>query len=108
MTVLDDFNNLYNEIKHKKVNKITDEFKKECREKYIDLYNLSEKLFDKIFTISGPGEKKIAQKMIEMKLNQDAGIVNKDTADREIGEILCDTYVKPMLNESKKNKKSEN
>ena len=47
----------------------------------------------------------IIKKMITMKIQKDNGVIDKFNADKEIGELLCNTYVKPMLNKQKKDKK---
>ena len=63
---------------------------------------MSEKLFDKIYEKDcTPTDITIIQKMITMKIQKDNGFIDKLNADKEIGETLCDIYVKPMLNDKK-------
>ena len=67
---------------------------------------MSEKLFDKIYEKDcTETDITIIQKMITMKIQKDNGFIDKLNADKEIGETLCDTYVKPMLNEKNRDKK---
>ena len=41
--------------------------------------------------------------MIRMKLQRDNGDIEKLQADKNIGELLCKTYVEPMLKKKKSN-----
>tara|TARA_Y100000389_G_scaffold184114_1_gene202246 strand:+ start:324 stop:623 length:300 start_codon:yes stop_codon:yes gene_type:complete len=99
MTLMDDYKNMYNELKDKKR---TTELKNEMQLKYNELFKLSEKLFDKIYEKDcNKNDLLIIEKMISMKLQKDKGDITKLNADKAIGETLCDVYVKPIL----KNKK---
>tara|TARA_Y100000741_G_scaffold360040_1_gene341646 strand:- start:4522 stop:4785 length:264 start_codon:yes stop_codon:yes gene_type:complete len=76
--------------------------KKDLIDKYNDLYKASEKLFDKLLNPNlKPEELNIIRIMLQKKQERDSGIIEKLDADKEIGEVLCDTYVKPMLNKKK-------
>ena len=98
MSLLNSLDNILKEIKNK--NNIN---KDELKNKYNDLYNASEKLFDKILQSNLKSEElNIIRIMLKKKDERDKGLIEKFDADKEIGEVLCDTYVKPMLN--KKNK----
>ena len=81
------------------------ELKNECKQKYEKLYNMSEKLFDKIYEKDcSETDITIIKKMITMKIQKDNGFIDKLNADKAIGETLCDIYVKPMLNEKNRDK----
>tara|TARA_B110001452_G_C15223566_1_gene424150 strand:- start:1920 stop:2219 length:300 start_codon:yes stop_codon:yes gene_type:complete len=99
---MDDFNNIVFYLK----NKIrTPKLKNECKQKYEKLYNMSEKLFDKIYEKDcSETDITIIKKMITMKIQKDNGFIDKLNADKAIGETLCDIYVKPMLNEKNRDK----
>ena len=98
MSLLNSLDNILKEIKNK--NNIN---KDELKNKYNDLYNASEKLFDKILQSNLKSEElNIIRIMLKKKDERDKGLIEKFDADKEIGEVLCDTYVKPMLD--KKNK----
>lgn len=100
MTILDDFNNMRKELDGKKK---TDKLKEELKIKYSKLYNLSEKLFDKIYIAEeNTNDLLILKKMITMKIEQDNGNITKLNADKQIGETLCDIYVKPILKNKEK------
>ena len=47
----------------------------------------------------------IIKTMIRMKIQRDEGHIDKLNADKNIGEILCKTYVEPMLKNVKPDKK---
>ena len=100
---MDDFDNMRNYLEGKTRGV---QLKELCIEKYNKLYNMSEKLFDKIYE-PGCNEKDIIiiRKMITMKIQKDNGFIDKFNADKAIGETLCDIYVKPMLNKENEDKK---
>lgn len=99
MTLMDDYRNMFNELKNKTR---TPELKETMQSKYNKLFELSEKLFDKIYDENcNKNDLLIIEKMITMKIQKDKGDITKLNADKAIGETLCDVYVKPML----KNKK---
>jgi hypothetical protein len=99
MTLMDDYRNMFNELKTKTR---TSKLKETMQSKYNKLFNLSEKLFDKIYDENcNKNDLLIIEKMITMKIQKDKGDITKLNADKAIGETLCDVYVKPML----KNKK---
>ena len=101
MTLLNDLNNMVNDIKG---NKRTNELREQMKKKYYKIFDLSEKLFDKIYEKDlSNDEINIVTTMIRMKLQRDNGVIEKLDADKNIGELLCKTYVIPMLD--KKNKK---
>ena len=103
MTLLNDLNNMVNVLKG---TKRTNELKEQMKKEYSKIFNLSEKLFDKIYEKDLSNEEiNIVSTMIRMKLQRDNGIIEKLDADKNIGELLCKTYVEPMLNK-KNNKKS--
>ena len=97
MTLIDSLNNILKDIKN------TDNINKEdLINKYNDLYKASEKLFEKLLNPNlKPEELNIIRIMLQKKQERDAGNIEKFDADKEIGEVLCDTYVKPMLNKKK-------
>ena len=102
MSLIDDFNKMHLELKGQKR---TDELKEAMKKKYNKLYLLSDKLFDKIYEKDcNSSEVAIIKKMITMKIQKDNGVIDKFNADKEIGELLCNTYVKPMLSKQKKDK----
>ena len=76
MSLLKDIDNLIDDIKNKNKN---DELRKSLEEKYIDLYNLSAKLFDKIYTTNNLSndEINIIKTMVHMKIQQDKGQIDK-------------------------------
>ena len=96
MTLIISLNNMLKDVKNNDVNK------KDLIDKYNDLYKASEKLFDKLLNPDlKPEELNIIRIMLQKKQERDSGIIEKLDADKEIGEVLCDTYVKPMLNKKK-------
>ena len=96
MTLIDSLNNMLKDVKKNNLNK------KDLIDKYSDLYKASEKLFDKLLNPNLKSEElNIIRIMLQKKQERDAGTIEKFDADKEIGEILCDTYVKPMLNKKK-------
>ena len=96
---MDDYKNMYNELKNKTR---TPELKKTMQSKYNKLFELSEKLFDKIYDENcNKNDLLIIEKMITMKIQKDQGNITKLNADKAIGETLCDVYVKPMLKNEK-------
>ncbi len=96
MTLIHSLNNMLKDVKNNDVNK------KDLIDKYNDLYKASEKLFDKLLNPNlKPEELNIIRIMLQKKQERDSGIIEKLDADKEIGEVLCDTYVKPMLNKKK-------
>ena len=96
MTLIISLNNMLKDVKNNDVNK------KDLIDKYNDLYKASEKLFDKLLNPNlKPEELNIIRIMLQKKHERDAGTIEKLDADKEIGEVLCDTYVKPMLNKKK-------
>ena len=100
MTILDDFHNMCNDLKNEKK---TNNLKEKLKTKYSELYNLSEKLFDKIYLAeSNKNDLIILEKMIKMKIEKDNGNITKLNADKQIGETLCDIYVKPILKNKEK------
>lgn len=102
MSILNNFNNMVNDLKGKKR---TNDLKNEIKKKYIDIFDLSEKLFDKIYEKDLSNEEiNIVSTMIRMKIQRDNGNIEKLQADKNIGELLCKTYVEPMLDKKKKNK----
>ena len=94
MSLLKDIDNLIDDLKNK--NKIN-ELRKSLEEKYNDLYSLSAKLFDKVYTSDNLSndEINIIKTMIRMKIQQDKGQIDKLNADKTIGNY----YVKLMLNQ---------
>ena len=104
MSLLKDIDNLIDDLKNKNKN---DELRKKLEEKYNDLYSLSAKLFDKIYTSDNLSndEINIIKTMIRMKIQQDKGQIDKLNADKTIGSLLCKTYVEPMLKDVKPDKK---
>lgn len=101
MSILNNFNNMVNDLKGKKR---TNDLKNEIKKKYINIFDLSEKLFDKIYEKDLSNEEiNIVSTMIRMKIQRDNGNIEKLQADKNIGELLCKTYVEPML-DKKKNK----
>jgi len=102
MSLMNDFDNMLDYVKGKNR---SPKFKDLCIEKFNKLYNMSEKLFDKIYE-KDCDEKDILiiRKMITMKIQKDNGVIDKLNADKQIGETLCDVYVKPMLAEKDKDK----
>lgn len=104
MSILNNFNNMVNDLKGKER---THGLKNEIKKKYIDIFDLSEKLFDKIYEKDLSNEEiNIVSTMIRMKIQRDNGNIEKLQADKNIGELLCKTYVEPML-DKKKNKKTD-
>ena len=104
MTLLNDLNNMVNDLKG---NKRTNELREQIKKKYNKIFDLSEKLFDKIYEKDlSNDEINIVTTMMRMKLQRDNGVIEKLDADKNIGELLCKTYVVPMLD--KKNKKKSN
>ena len=98
MNINDTINNMIFELKNKER---TPELKKSMEKKYSEIYELSEKLFDKIYTQDLLDQEiAIIKKMISVKIQKDKGFINKLNADKQIGETLCDVYVKPMLNKT--------
>ena len=96
MTLIDSLNNMLKDVKNNDINK------NDLIDKYNDLYKASEKLFDKLLNPNlKPEELNIIRIMLQKKQERDSGTIKKFDADKEIGEILCDTYVKPMLNKKK-------
>ncbi len=97
MTLMNSLNNILKDIKNN--NNIN---KQDLIDKYNDLYKASEKLFNKLLD---PNLKKeelnIIRIMLQKKQERDEGTIEKLEADKQIGEVLCDTYVKPMLNKKK-------
>lgn len=76
--------------------------KEELKIKYNDLYEASEKLFDKLLNPTLPEQElSIIRIMLKKKDERENGLIEKFDADKEIGEVLCNTYVKPMLNKKK-------
>tara|TARA_Y100000816_G_scaffold286332_1_gene267307 strand:+ start:1559 stop:1837 length:279 start_codon:yes stop_codon:yes gene_type:complete len=83
--------------------KKTNNLKEKLKTKYSKLYTLSEKLFDKIYLAeSNKNDLIILEKMIKMKMEKDNGNITKLNADKQIGETLCDIYVKPILKNKEK------
>lgn len=104
MSILNNLNNMINDLKGKKR---TNDLKNEIKKKYIDIFDLSEKLFDKIYEKDLSNEEiNIVSTMIRMKIQRDNGNIEKLQADKNIGELLCKTYVEPMLDKKKNNKKT--
>lgn len=96
MTLIDSLNNMLKDVKNNDINK------NDLIDKYNDLYKASEKLFDKLLNPNlEQKELNIIRIMLQKKQEREAGTIEKLDADKEIGEILCDTYVKPMLNKKK-------
>ena len=101
MTLLNDLNNMVDEIKNKTR---TTELRDKIKKKYNKIFDLSEKLFDKIYEKDlTTDEINIVSTMIRMKLQRDNGDIEKLQADKNIGELLCKTYVEPMLKKKKSN-----
>jgi hypothetical protein len=99
MTLFDDYKNMHKELINKKR---TPELKKTLQKKYNKLFTLSEKLFDKIYEKDLTSDEiNIVSTMIRMKLQRDNGDIEKLQADKNIGELLCKTYVEPMLKKKK-------
>jgi len=99
-------NEFYKMNEEVKTNKPSPEFKKQLKKKYKKLYDCSEKLFDKIYNnIQDEKELNIIKTMLVMKSRKENGYIDKMGADKKIGEILCDTYVKPMIDKMDKHKK---
>jgi hypothetical protein len=97
MSLENNLDNLLKELKYS-----TNINKDELKIKYNDLYKSSEKLFDKILDPNLKSEElNIIRIMLKKKEERDKGLIEKLDADKEIGEVLCDTYVKPMLNKKK-------
>lgn len=102
MSLLNDYKNMLHDLKDKKR---TFELKNEMQSKYKKLFELSEKLFDKIYDEdSNKNDLLIIEKMLKMKMEKDAGNITKLNADKAIGETLCNVYVKPMLKDKVKDK----
>ena len=100
MTILKELDNLINDLKGENR---TDKLKKEMIEKYNEIFKISEKLFDKIYEKDlSNDEINIVKTMIRMKIQRDNGVIEKLDADKNIGELLCKTYVEPMLKDKKK------
>ena len=100
---MDNFNNMVFYLKNKKR---TPELKNKCEEKYEKLFQMSEKLFYKIYEKDcSESDITFIKKMITMKIQKENGFIDKLNADKAIGETLCDIYVKPMLNEKNRDKK---
>ena len=101
MSILEnELDNLLYEVKNKK-NLNKDILKK----KYNNLFNSSEKLFDKILNPNlSSNDLSIIRIMIQKKDERDNGLIEKYDADVEIGQVLCDKIVKPLLNKDKNNK----
>ena len=97
MTLIDSLNNMLYDVKN------TDNINKDdLINKYNDLFKASEKLFEKVLDPNLKSEElKIIRIMLQKKQERDEGTIEKLDADKEIGEVLCDTYVKPMLNKKK-------
>lgn len=90
--------NMLYEIKNKKN---TD--REVLKNKYNEIFNASEKLFDKLLDPSlKSNEIEIIRVMLKTKEAKEKGLINKDEADKEIGEILCDKIVKPLLKKNNK------
>ena len=104
MSLLKDIDNLIDELKN---NNKTDELRNILEEKYGNLYKLSSKLFDKIYTSDNLSNEEIniIKTMVRMKIQQDKGQIDKLNADKTIGSLLCKTYVEPMLKDVKPDKK---
>ena len=104
MTLLKDVDNLIDDLKNKPRN---EELRNKLEKKYSKLNDLSGKLFDKIYTSENINvdEINIIKTMIRMKIQRDEGHIDKLNADKNIGEILCKTYVEPMLKNVKPDKK---
>tara|TARA_B000000565_G_scaffold255506_1_gene236305 strand:+ start:4513 stop:4827 length:315 start_codon:yes stop_codon:yes gene_type:complete len=104
MSLLKDLDNLIDDLKNKTKN---NELRKQLEEKYTNLFNLSGKLFDKIYTTDNLSndEINIIKTMIRMRMQQDKGQIDKLNADKTIGSLLCKTYVEPMLKDVKPDKK---
>ena len=102
MSLLNDYKNMLHDLKDKKR---TFELKNEMQSKYKKLFELSEKLFDKIYDENcNKNDLLIIEKMLKMKMEKDAGNITKLNADKAIGETLCNVYVKPMLKDKVKDK----
>ncbi len=101
MSLYDDYKNMKNDLLHKK--RTTDLYNN-MKKKYNTLYNQSNKLFEKIYNInSNPNDFLIIEKMLKMKEENSKGNITKLNADKEIGETLCNVYVKPLLKEKSNN-----
>jgi hypothetical protein len=92
--------NMLYEIKNKK------ETNKELlKKKYNELFNASEKLFDKLLEPNlNNKDLNIIRIMLKKKDEREKGDIDKLQADKDIGEVLCDTYVKPLLKKTEKKK----
>ena len=102
MSLLNDYKNMLHDLKDKKR---TVELKNKMQSKYKKLFELSEKLFDKIYDENcNKNDLLIIEKMLKMKMEKDAGNITKLNADKAIGETLCNVYVKPMLKDKVKDK----
>tara|TARA_Y100000741_G_C18222851_1_gene546643 strand:- start:632 stop:937 length:306 start_codon:yes stop_codon:yes gene_type:complete len=97
MTLLISFQNLINDVKNDK-----NIDKNILKKKYKDIFDSSEKLFDKICDPKlSDNDIKIIKIMLQKKEERMAGTIEKLEADTEIGQVLCDTYVKPLLDKDK-------
>jgi len=93
-TILD--NMLYEIKNNKNINKEI------LKNKYSELFNASEKLFDKLLNPNLKTEElNIIRIMLKKKYERESGLIEKLEADKDIGQVLCDTYVKPMLDKKK-------
>ena len=98
MTLYDDFKNMLKDLNNNK-NKNKDHYIK----KYNSLYTSSENLFNKIYENKcNSSDIEIISTMLKLKEKKDKGSIDKLSADKKIGNILCDTYVKPMLKKDNK------
>ena len=98
MTLYDDFKNMLKDLNNNK-NKNKDRYIK----KYNSLYTSSENLFNKIYENKcNSSDIEIISTMLKLKEKKDKGSIDKLSADKKIGNILCDTYVKPMLKKDNK------
>tara|TARA_Y100000768_G_scaffold387310_1_gene378207 strand:+ start:686 stop:982 length:297 start_codon:yes stop_codon:yes gene_type:complete len=98
MTLYDDFKNMLKDLNNNK-NKNKDHY----INKYNNLYNSSENLFNKIYENKcNSNDIEIISTMLKLKEKKDKGTIDKLSADKKIGNILCDTYVKPMLKKDNK------
>ena len=101
MSILEnELNNLLYEVKNKK-----NLDKDILKNKYNNLFNSSEKLFDKILNPNlSSTDLSIIRIMIQKKDQRDNGLIEKYDADVEIGQVLCDKIVKPLLKKNKDKK----
>ena len=98
MALYNDFKKIFEELNNN--NKKNKDY---YIKKYNNLYTSSENLFNKIYENKcNSADIEIISTMLKLKEKKDKGSIDKLSADKKIGNILCDTYVKPMLKKDNK------